>query len=112
MIYTNLPQENYFVYILRCSGGKYYIGLTNDLTKRLAEHEEGKYASCYTFKRRPVKLVYFETIPFLKEAVAREIQLKGWSRKKKEALIKQDYHKLFLLAQCQNLSHSRYRDVE
>lgn len=110
MIYPDLPQEDYFVYILLCSGGAYYIGLTNDLMTRFTEHEEGKYESCYTFRRRPVKLMYYETIPFLKEAVEREIQLKKWSRKKKEALIQQDYHKLHLLAQCQNLSHSRYKD--
>jgi predicted GIY-YIG superfamily endonuclease len=70
------------------------------------------YANCYTFKRRPVKLVYYETIPFLKEAVERETQLKKWSRKKKGALIKQDYHKLHLLSECQNLSHYRYKDLK
>ena len=111
MIYPHLPQEQYFVYILRCSDGSFYIGLTNELIKRFTEHQEGKYANCYTLNPRPIKLVYYETIPFLKEAVEREAQLKKWSRKKKEALIKQDYHKLHLLAECQNLSHSRYRDL-
>jgi predicted GIY-YIG superfamily endonuclease len=111
MIYPNLPQEQYFVYIVRCSDGGLYIGLTNDLIKRFTEHEEGQSVNCYTFKRRPLRLVYYETIPFLKEAIERETQLKKWSRKKKEALIKQDYHKLHLLAQCQNLSHSRYKDL-
>lgn len=88
------------------------IGLTNNLMKRFSEHKEGKYATCYTFIRRPVRLVYFETIPFLKEAIERETQLKKWSRKKKEALIRQDYHKLHLLAECQNLSHFRYKDAK
>jgi predicted GIY-YIG superfamily endonuclease len=111
VIYPDLPQEQFFVYILLCSNEAYYIGLTNDLIKRFAEHEEGKYANCYTFNRRPLKLAYYETIPFLKEAVERETQLKKWSRKKKEALIRQDYHKLHLLAECQNLSHSRYKDL-
>jgi predicted GIY-YIG superfamily endonuclease len=111
MIYPNLPQELYFVYILRCSDESFYIGLTNELIKRFMEHQEGNYANCYTFNRRPLNLVYYETIPFLKEAVERETQLKKWSRKKKEALIKHDYHKLHLLAQCQNLSHSRYKDL-
>jgi len=55
--------------------------------------------------------MYYETIPLLKEAVERETQLKKWSRKKKEALIQQDYHKLQLLAQCQNLTHSKYKDM-
>src|SRR5688500_3728787 len=110
MIYPNLSQEHYFVYILLCSNNGYYIGLTNDLIKRFSEHQEGTYSTCYTFNHRPVQLVYYETIPFLKEAVERETQLKKWSRKKKEALINQDYHKLHLLAECQNLSHSRYKD--
>ncbi|MBC7828651.1 MAG: GIY-YIG nuclease family protein [Chitinophagaceae bacterium] len=112
MIYPNIQQEHYFIYILQCAGGGYYIGLTNDLMKRFAEHEEGKYPNCYTFRLRPITLVYFETIPFLKEAIERETHLKKWSRKKKEALIKQDYHKLQLLAQCQNLSHSKYKDLQ
>src|SRR5688572_15963070 len=106
MIYPDLSQERYSVYILLCADGAYYIGLTNELMKRFGEHNDGKYPQCYTFTRRPVKLVYYETIPFLKEAVDRETQLKKWSRKKKEALIQQDYHKLHLLAECQNLSHS------
>lgn len=84
MMYHNLPQEHYYVYILQCSNRAYYIGLTNDLMKRFTEHENGKYTNCYTFKRRPLKLLYYETIPFLKEAVEREIQLKKWSRKRKK----------------------------
>jgi len=112
MLYPDLPQELYFVYILMCSDGTYYIGLTNDLLKCFIEHEEGRYTNCYTFKRRPLLLMYYETIPFLKEAVERETQLKKWSRKKKEALMQQDYHKLHLLAQCQNLSHYMYRDIK
>ena len=111
MIYPDLPQEHYFVYILRCVAGEYYIGLTNDLIRRFTDHKEGRYTNCYTFRRRPLELVYYETIPFLKEAVAREAQIKRWSRKKKEALMKQDYHKLHLLTECQNLSHYRYKDV-
>lgn len=111
MIYPDSSQERYYVYVLRCSDDSFYIGLTNDLIKRFTEHEEGNYVTCYTLNRRPLKLVYYETIPFLKEAVERETQLKKWSRKKKEALIRQDYHKLHLLAECQNLSHSRYKDL-
>lgn len=109
MIYSRLPQETYFVYILLCSDTSYYIGLTDDFPKRLEEHEEGKYPNCFTFKRRPLKLAYYETIPFLKEAIERQTQLRKWSRKKKEALMQQDYHRLHLLAACQNLTHYRYK---
>ena len=110
MMYSDTQQQQYFVYILLCSDQSYYIGLTNDLVKRFAEHVQAVYLQCYTRNRRPLKLVYYETMPFLKEVQARETQLKKWSRKKKEALIKQDYHKLHLLAECQNLSHCMYKD--
>lgn len=57
-------------------------------------------------------MVYYETIPYLQDAINREKQLKGWTRAKKIALIKQDYHKLQLLAQCNNLSHHKYKDIK
>ena len=112
MIYQGLPQELFYVYIIQCDDDSYYTGLTNDILKRFEEHCKGVYENCYTFKRRPLKLVYYETIPFLEDAINREQQIKGWSRKKKEALIKQDYHNLQLLAQCNNLSHHKYKDVK
>lgn len=105
-------QEQYFVYILLCSDNSYYVGLTNDLLKRFEEHVNGTYTNCYTFKRRPVTLAYYETIPFLKEAKERELQIKGWSRAKKKAIIEQNFHKLQLLSQCQNMSHSKYQDLD
>lgn len=111
MIYQNLPQELYYVYILECKDGSFYIGLTNELIRRFEEHCKGEYETCYTFKRRPVTLAYYETIPFLQDAIDREKQLKGWSRAKKIALIKQDYHNLQLLSQCNNLSHHKYKDI-
>ncbi len=112
MIYKDKPQDFLYVYIIRCNNKSYYTGLTNDLIKRFEEHCEGIYETCYTFKKRPLTLVYYETIPFLQDAIDRELQIKGWSRAKKEALIKQDYHKLQLLAQCNNLSHSKYKDIK
>jgi len=112
MLYINLPQEIYYVYILKCNDQAYYVGLTNNLLLRFEEHIDGVYPTCYTYDKRPLTLVYYETIPFHKEAVEREKQIKGWSRKKKEALFKQDYHKLQLLAQCQNLTHAKYKDLK
>ena len=110
MIYSDHPQEIYFVYILYCSDESYYIGLTNELERRFEDHVKGIYENCYTFKKRPLQLLYYETIPFLQDAINREKQLKGWSRAKKKALIERDYHKLQLLAQCNNLSHHKYKD--
>jgi putative endonuclease len=76
-----------FVYILKCSDHSYYVGLTNDLQRRLNEHQEGMYKKAYTFKRRPVEMVF--SIPFQdpQQAINFEKQVKGWRREKKEALI-------------------------
>lgn len=111
MLYINQPQEAYYVYILECSNKAYYVGLTNNLILRFQEHVDGVYPMCYTYDKRPLTMLYYETIPFHKEAVEREKQLKGWSRKKKEVLISQDYHRLQLLAECQNLTHAKYKDI-
>ncbi len=82
--------HNYFVYILRCADGSYYIGVTNDVDRRLAEHQGGLNLGSYTHQRRPVELVLVEWFQHIDQAIAREKQLKGWSRKKKEALIAGD----------------------
>jgi putative endonuclease len=83
-------QHNYFVYILRCSDGKYYVGVTNDVERRFLEHQEGSDPGSFTFQRRPVELVLVEWYQYIQDAIDREKQLKGWSRKKKEALIAGD----------------------
>ena len=74
------------VYILRCADGSYYVRVTRDVAERVTAHNDGRGAA-YTYKRRPVELVCWEPQPSEAEAVARERQLKGWSRAKKEALI-------------------------
>lgn len=111
MRYKDIPQTVYFIYILLCKDDSYYVGLTNDLVRRVDEHRNGAYPHCYTFKRRPLTLLYYETCPFLEDAIEREKQLKGWSKVKKKALIAQNYHMLQLFAQCQNMSHKKYADV-
>ena len=88
----------FYVYILECADRSYYVGLTErSLDDRLAEHIDGTYQG-YTHKRRPVKLVWSEEFGRLTDAIARERQLKGWSRAKKEALIRGDYSALPRLA--------------
>jgi len=79
--------KQYHVYILLCNDGSYYTGVTNDLDRRLYEHETGYNLSCYTYKRRPVKLVFNEPFPDVNQAIAFEKQVKGWRRAKKEAII-------------------------
>jgi putative endonuclease len=78
-----------FVYILRCADGSYYVGKTEDLRTRLDEHQSGVGAD-YTAARRPVEMVYAEEHSSTRSAKDRELQLKHWSRAKKEALIAQD----------------------
>ncbi|MBO6900389.1 MAG: GIY-YIG nuclease family protein [Rhizobiaceae bacterium] len=86
------------VYILRCSDGSYYTGLTKqDVEARVWEHNQGIYDG-YTKKRRPVELVFTETYDRVVDAIARERQIKGWSRAKKEALIALAYERLPELA--------------
>ena len=86
-----------FVYILRCADGSFYVGWTADLDERVRLHNAGLGAS-WTLKRRPVTLAYAEHVATPQDAVRRELQLKGWSHAKKEALIRGDLPKLKLLA--------------
>ena len=80
------------VYILRCSDGSYYTGLTKQpIEARVWEHNNEPNPKAYTFSRRPVQLVFTETYDRMLDAIARERQIKGWSRAKKEALIALDY---------------------
>jgi tRNA/rRNA methyltransferase len=84
---------SFYVYILRCADGSYYVGHTDDLERRLAAHQSGEIAG-YAYSRRPVQLVFREEFPSRENAFLRERQLKGWSRRKKEALIRGDWDNL------------------
>ena len=87
-----------YVYMVRCSDGKYYAGSTRDeLEKRISEHNAGAYGG-YTSKRRPVVLVYSQHFEQITDAIEVERQLKGWSRAKKEALIAGDFDRVSRLA--------------
>lgn len=80
----------FYCYIVQCSDGSFYIGHTEDLQKRISEHNTGVYPG-YTSKRLPVKLVYHELFNTRDEAFAAEHKIKRWSRKKKEILIKEGW---------------------
>jgi len=86
----------YFVYIVKCSDNSFYIGITSNLERRIYEHNIGYDIGAYTFIRRPVVLKWFEKFTNPNEAIKIEKQLKGWSRKKKIALIEEDWKKLVL----------------
>lgn len=79
----------FFVYVLRCADGACYVGQTDDLERRIAEHEAGGKCA-FTTRRRPVTLAWCQDIPTREEAKAIEAQIKRWSRTKKEALIRGD----------------------
>jgi len=89
--------EHFFVYMLKCSDDSYYIGTTTNIEKRIAEHR-AKLGGAYTSIRLPVEVVFFQPCASKDEATAAERQLKGWSRKKKEAFIKKDWEKLSTLS--------------
>ena len=82
-----------WMYILQCSDDSYYVGSTVALEQRVWQHQQGEGAK-YTAKRLPVELVYAEEFPRIDEAFYREKQIQGWSRAKKEALIRGDYDAL------------------
>ena len=90
---------SWFAYILLCSDGSFYVGHTQDLAQRLAAHNAGKGAS-YTAARRPVSMAFSEACASHSDAIAREAQIKKWSRAKKLALIDHDKERLHDLAKC------------
>ena len=95
-------EHSYIVYIVECKDWSYYIGVCNDIERRLWEHNTGQDEDSYTYSRRPVELKYFETFTDVHQAIAREKQLKGWSRKKKQALIAENFDRLKELAKSKN----------
>jgi putative endonuclease len=84
----------YYVYIVKCKDDSYYTGITNSIDRRLYEHNSGIKPDSYTYSRRPVVLVWFESFTDPTQAIMIEKKIKGWSRRKKEALIIEDWDKL------------------
>lgn len=87
----------FWVYILRCADNSYYTGHTDNLEKRIAEHQAGEIEG-YTSSRLPVTLVFSEEFSSREEALSHERQIKGWSRRKKEALMRRDWAEVSRLA--------------
>ncbi len=85
------------VYILRCSDGSYYTGHTDNLGNRIGEHQSGL-GNGYTSSRLPIELAWSQECTTRDEALAAELQIKGWSRKKKEALMRDDWANVAHLA--------------
>ena len=83
----------FWCYILRCSDGRYYTGHTDDLDRRIAEHNHGGFCD-FTSRRRPVQLVWSEDFPTRLEALEAERRIKPWSRYKKEGLIRGNWQQV------------------
>jgi predicted GIY-YIG superfamily endonuclease len=83
----------HYVYILRCANDSFYVGSAQDLNSRVKSHNDGRGAA-YTFKHRPVHLVYSEVFDSEIVTVTRERQLKRWSHEKKRALVEAKVERL------------------
>lgn len=81
----------FWCYMLRCADGSYYVGHTDSLESRVGQHIAGSMPGCYTFPRRPLLLVWSQEFETREEALVAERRIKGWSRIKKEALIRGDW---------------------
>ena len=98
--------DYYYVYMLLCGDGKYYVGVTSNIDARIAEHEEGNDPTAWTYGRGPFKLAYLQEFQWNQDAIAWEKQLKGWSARKKQALCEADYERIKDLSKCTNVSRS------
>lgn len=98
---------------MKCSDDSYYTGITNDIDRRLYEHQCGYQLDKYTYSRRPLELVFCTNFPDPNQAIAFEKQIKGWSRKKKEAIINDNWDELKSLAICHNkTSHKNFKSED
>jgi putative endonuclease len=95
-----------WLYILRCADGSYYTGSTSQLDQRLHQHELGAIEG-FTSQHLPFEVVLALEFEMFYEAAAAEKQVKGWTRKKKEALIAGNFDLLHKLAECKNVTHYR-----
>lgn len=83
---------------MHCADGSYYTGHADNLEARVNQHRAGAIATCHTFKRRPLRLLFSQDFPTREEALTAEQQIKGWSRKKKEAVMQGNWAKVSRLA--------------
>ena len=99
----------YYVYILKCSDNSYYTGITNTISRRFQEHKLGINKQCYTFKRRPLIMEFYQEFNDVLQAIYFEKKIKKWTRAKKRALIEGDFDMLQILSECRNSTHYKYK---
>ncbi|MEM9649605.1 MAG: GIY-YIG nuclease family protein [Bacteroidota bacterium] len=100
--------NSYYVYILLCTDGITYTGITCDITRRVIEHQSGLNKRSFTYKRRPIKLVFQQEFNDVLQAIYFEKKIKKWSAQKKLALANGDFDLLQIMAECRNASHYKY----
>jgi putative endonuclease len=101
--------KTYYVYILKCSDGLTYTGITNNISRRFEEHQNGLNKTCFTYKRRPLELIFQQEFNNVEQAIYFEKKIKKWSAKKKFSLANGEYNLLQILAECRNATHSNYK---
>ena len=97
--------KNGWVYIIQCKDKSFYTGSTSNLQTRIYQHENNL-VSCYTRNKQPLSLVFQQEFESIEDAIKAERQIKGWTRKKKIALIGGDFDLLHELSKCKNESKS------
>ncbi len=97
-------------YIVECADSSFYTGVTSRLEKRIAEHNSEDYPNSYCYTKRPVKLVFECKFRSIRQAIAFEKQIKGWTRAKKIALINGEFDELKKLVECKNDSHFKNKE--
>jgi len=96
--------------MVKCSDDSIYTGLTNNLERRVKEHNFGLNDNSYTSQRRPVRLIFHQEFIQFEQAEYFEKKIKKWSRKKKLALANEDFEILPLLAECKNETHFKNKN--
>ena len=104
--------KTYYIYILECSDHLTYTGFTNNIGRRFEEHQEGRNKSAFTYKRRPVTLLFHQEFNDVEQAIYFEKKIKKWSAQKKRALASEDFDRLQLLAECRNFTHAKFRPTK
>ena len=102
--------KKYYVYILKCSDNSYYTGITNDIERRLNEYNFGLSKESYTYNKRPLELVLCTDFNDVNQAILFEKQVKGWSRKKKDAIINDRWEDLKKFSEC--LNKTNYKNFD
>ena len=101
--------KQYYVYILVCADGLTYNGITDNLARRFSEHQNGLNKTAFTYKRRPVQLIFQQEFNDVLQAIYFEKKIKKWSAKKKLALAEGNLNLLQILSECRNASHYKYK---